>query len=369
MIRSATLKDISALVEIENACFESDRLSRRNFRYLLTRGNATILVAELDNVIAGYILLLFHRGTSLARLYSIAVSKAFRQSGLAKQLVLAAEEAALARDGITMRLEIRDDNEPSIRLFESLGYQQFGRHLKYYEDDADAVRLEKRLVNNLPAQLTHVPYYQQTLEFTCGPAALMMAMKALDSSIKLSRQLELRLWRESTTIYMTSGHGGCGPYGMALALHKRGFPVEVYAKEGEALFVDSVRSDDKKEVIRLVEQDFLDEIKNNEIKIHYHRLTTVEIIAALDSGAIPVILISSYRIYKEKFPHWVVVTGHDDKFIYFHDPYIDEEKGKTVTDCVNMPILQKEFEQMARYGKSGQRAALIIYPQHKGSST
>ena len=35
--------------------------------------------------------------------------------------------------------------------------------------------------------------------------------------------------------------------------------------------------------------------------------------------------------------------------------------GKTETDCVNMPILQKDFDQMARYGKSGQRAVLILY--------
>ena len=79
-----------------------------------------------------------------------------------------------------------------------------------------------------------------------------------------------------------------------------------------------------------------------------------------ERGGMPVVLISSYRIYKEKFPHWVVVTGFDDRFIYVHDPFVDRDLGKTETDCINMPILQKDFERMARYGKSGQRAVVII---------
>ena len=43
-----------------------------------------------------------------------------------------------------------------------------------------------------------------------------------------------------------------------------------------------------------------------------------------------------------------------------HDPLVDKEMGKTVTDCVNMPILRKDFERMARYGKAAQKAVLIL---------
>lgn len=360
MIRPAQLSEVDQLMAIENSCFETDRLSRRSFRHFLTKGRAALLVAVEGELVIGYVLVLFHRGTSLARLYSIAVLNAYRTAGVARALVKAGENAAVGFGCITLRLEVRVDNQPSISLFESMGYQQFGRYLKYYEDQADALRLEKRLLIGLPASLTHVPYYQQTLDFTCGPASLMMAMKALDKEIGFSRTLELRLWRESTTIFMTSGHGGCGPYGLSLAAYRRGFSVDVYVSEGEPMFIDSVRSNEKKEVIRLVEEDFLEEIKASGIKLHNARLSTNEMVDALDCGAIPVILISSYRIYKEKFPHWVVVTGHDERFLYVHDPYIDEEKGKTVTDCVSMPITLEEFSSMARYGKSGQRAALII---------
>ncbi|HAQ00126.1 MAG TPA: ribosomal-protein-alanine acetyltransferase, partial [Rhodospirillum rubrum] len=75
---------------------------------------------------------------------------------------------------------------------------------------------------------SRVPLYHQTLEFTCGSACLMMAMHALDSRQPMTRSHEIRLWREATTIFMASGHGGCGPHGLALAAHRRGFEAEIY---------------------------------------------------------------------------------------------------------------------------------------------
>lgn len=363
MIREAALEDIDALVAIEERCFEIDRLSRRNFRHLISKGKAVTLLEEAGGVVEGYVLVLFHSGTSLARLYSIAVDPGLHRSGLGRRLAEAAEDAARGCDCVTMRLEIRSDNIASINLFRGMGYREFGTYENYYEDHMSAVRMEKRLFANLEQSLAHVPYYHQTLEFTCGPASLMMAMKAVDPALELGRSLELRLWREATTIFMTAGHGGCGPYGMALSAYHRGFPLELFVNDLGTMFVDSVRSAEKKEVMRVVEEDFLDEISREQIPLHYRPINVAEMIAKMALGGILVILISSYRIYKEKFPHWVVVTGYDDRFIYVHDSFVDVEKGKSSTDCINMPILKSEFELMARYGKSGQRAAVIIYPK------
>ncbi len=360
MIRSAKVDDIDALVAIENRCFDTDRLSRRSFRHLLTKAHAVTLLEQSANAVRGYVMVLFNAGTSLARMYSIAVDPDSRGQGVGRDLMQAAEAAALEQDCINMRLEVRRDNLASIKLYESVGYRRFGTYEDYYEDHMGALRYEKRLVTQLKLDMARVPYYEQTLEFTCGPAALVMAMKALDPTIELSRALEIRIWRESTTVFMTSGHGGCGPYGLALSAYHRGFAVEVYVNDEGALFIDSVRSEEKKEVMRLVQADFLEEIDQVSLPVHYRRIALPEMRQAFEQGAIPVVLISSYRIYQEKFPHWVVVTGFDDRFIYVHDPFVDREKGKSVTDCMNMPILQKDFERMARYGKSGQRSVLII---------
>ncbi len=363
MIRKATLQDLDALVRIENRCFQTDRISKRSFRYILCKANAVTLVDEQDEVVRGYTTVLFNAGTSLARLYSFAVDPDFRGRGVAVGMLQASDEVARQGDCVALRLEVRKDNAVAIALFERAGYRRFGAYEDYYQDHMGALRYEKSLVAHLRPELARVPFYAQTLDFTCGPAALIMAMKVLDPGIEMDRKLELRLWRESTTIFMTSGHGGCGPYGLALSAYHRGFDVELHVNDTGALFIDSVRNPEKKEVIALVQEDFLDEIKHSSIRLTHGSLPVGQLEEKFGEGAIPIVLISSYRIYREKFPHWVVVTGFDERFIYVHDPFIDYEANKTLTDCINMPILKKDFERMARYGKAGQKAVLLLRPR------
>ncbi len=74
MIRPATLADLDALLHLEQICFDSDRLSRRQFRYLLTKAHARLLVYESKGEVMAYVLLLLSRGTSMARIYSISVA-------------------------------------------------------------------------------------------------------------------------------------------------------------------------------------------------------------------------------------------------------------------------------------------------------
>ncbi|MBF0247902.1 MAG: GNAT family N-acetyltransferase/peptidase C39 family protein, partial [Alphaproteobacteria bacterium] len=297
MIRDATIDDVPDLVELEIRCFDTDRISRRSFRRIMQHGNASLLV-DVDDAgrIAGYSLVLFHRNTSLARLYSFAVEPELRRRGIATALLDRAETAARDRGAASMRLEVRMDNAAAIGFYERSGYRRFSTYPDYYEDHMDALRLEKPLAPHLAPDVAPVPYYPQSLEFTCGPACMMMAMKALDPAMTLDRTLEMRLWREATTIFMTSGHGGCGPFGMALSIWRRGFEVEVHVSEGVGLFVDGVRDDDKKDVIRLVHADFLDELRHTGVTLSYAPLTLAEIRDRFDHGRIPIILVSAYRL-------------------------------------------------------------------------
>ena len=361
-IRAATLDDLKALVRLENESFDGDRLSARSFRHLLTKGKATTLVWEEGGELLGYVLTLFHAGTSLARLYSLAVDPRTRGRGIARALMEAAEGDAREHGCAYLRLEVRRDNEAAQRLYRAMGYHPFGVVTDYYEDHQDALRFEKVLAARLDTD-SAVPYYRQTLDFTCGPATLIMAMRALDPTLPADRALELRLWREATTIFMTSGHGGCSPYGLALSAHRRGFEVEVYVREEEPLLLDSVRSEEKREVMRLVQQEMIEELREAGVPIYNDRVDVDHLQHCFEQGGIPLVLISSYRIYHEKFPHWVTVNGFDDKFVYVHDPFVDEEMGKSETDCVNLPIPREAFQQMARYGKAAQRAALILWPK------
>jgi ribosomal protein S18 acetylase RimI-like enzyme len=359
-IRPASLADLAALVEIEAGSFQSDRLTRRQFRHMLTRAHAATLVAEAEGCLLGYILLLFSRGTSVARVYSIAVGAQARGRGVGRALVAAAEARAWEEERAYVRLEIRRDNLASQALFEAAGYRRFGVLSDYYEDHMEALRYEKALSPGPKPELARVPYYEQTLEFTCGSSALMMGMKALEPALPLDRTLELRIWREATTIFMTSGHGGCGPFGLALAAQARGFAAEVYVNDTGVPLVDSVRSPEKKEVMRLVHEDMLAQMNRLAIPVVYGTLSPAGLRERFDAGAVPLVLISSYRIYGEKFPHWVVVTGFDDHFVYVHDPFVDYANGETAMDSINMPIQREEFARMARYGRAGLQAVILI---------
>ena len=54
------------------------------------------------------------------------------------------------------------------------------------------------------------------------------------------------------------------------------------------------------------------------------------------------------------------MTGFDEQYVYVHDPFVDYEEGETVTDSINMPIPRREFQRMARYGRAGQKAVLVV---------
>ena len=360
MIRPATLTDLDSLAGIEQRCFETDRITRRQWRYMLTKAHADILIAEDAEGMQGYVLVLYNGATSVARLYSIAIDSRARGTGLSKQLVQAAELAAREQARAYMRLEIRQDNTASLRLFESLGYRRFGELDDYYEDHMQAVRFQKSLLPQLSPALAHMPFYEQTLEFTCGASSLMMAMKALQPDLNLNRTLELRIWREANTIFMTSGHGGCGPFGLALAAHHRGFYVEIFVNDSGVPLVDSVRGPEKKEVLRLVHEEMLQEIEELQIPVYYENLSLELMEDRFTVGAIPIVLISSYRIYGEKNPHWVVVSGFDDKFVYVNDPYVDREEGESPIDSINIAIPRREFSRMARYGRAGLQAVVLL---------
>jgi ribosomal protein S18 acetylase RimI-like enzyme len=106
--------------------------------------------------LAGYALVVFRRGSRVARLYSIAVDPAARRLGLGRQLLRSAEQAAVAVGAEEMRLEVRADNGAAIAAYEGAGYQPIGRYSDYYEDRADALRLAKRLgaaADKMPARL------------------------------------------------------------------------------------------------------------------------------------------------------------------------------------------------------------------------
>jgi ribosomal protein S18 acetylase RimI-like enzyme len=145
-VRRAELSDLDDLVALEDATFDSDRLSRAQYRRHLDSDTAQVLVASANHRrFLGTAVVFFRKGSRVARLYSIASKPEARGKGVGSALIAAVEGAARARRCESLRLEVRTDNETAMRLYERLGYRQIGRYARYYQDGADAWRYEKVL--------------------------------------------------------------------------------------------------------------------------------------------------------------------------------------------------------------------------------
>ena len=144
-LRDAVVDDVPHLLALE-AMFSGDRLSARQLRHHVSSSRARLRIVESPEMLAGYALLLFRRGSRIARLYSIAVDPTQRGAGLGAALLDDAVHGALQADCDTLRLEVREDNLGAIALYRRAGFREFGKLPGYYEDGGLALRFERRLI-------------------------------------------------------------------------------------------------------------------------------------------------------------------------------------------------------------------------------
>ena len=143
VVRPAFEADLDAIYALECASFATDRVSRRALRRFLKATHRPVLVARSGGRITGYIVLRLYPRS--ARVYSLAVAAAHAGRGVGSQLLHAAELYARAHGRLRLTLEARYDNRLAIKLYEKLGFRNFGRYPGYYDDGAEALRFEKTL--------------------------------------------------------------------------------------------------------------------------------------------------------------------------------------------------------------------------------
>lgn len=150
VIRPVARADLDALEELEFDCFDSDRFSRRRWRYLLTRAHALTLVLEDSNAdeeetLCGYAMVLLRRGSRKATLHSFCIHPRCQAQGLGAILLNAIEQAAIERGVQEMRLGVHADNSRAQRLYKRAGYERFGYEEESYEDGGAAWYMERTL--------------------------------------------------------------------------------------------------------------------------------------------------------------------------------------------------------------------------------
>jgi len=194
--------------------------------------------------------------------------------------------------------------------------------------------------------------YPQTSYFTCGPAALLTAMKNLNKKINLTPLDEFLIWKEANTIFMGEGHPGCGTYGLGCSSIKRGFNTEIYTnvKTNELLFDDCITDKQEKNVYKQMEEEDRRAYVEAGGIIHFKKIAAKTIQKKLNNSHLALTLIDDPHI--KNGAHWVtLITSNEDTITCFN-PYAEKEFLTS--------IKTKDFDNYFSYGKNKKQAFLLL---------
>ena len=144
--RLATLNDFDDVQKIENECF-IEPYSTEDLHYEFEKNPVNkIIVAEDEGKIIGFIdfLITFNSSTIM----QVAVTKSYRQKGVATQLLSEMERFFPKNiDDLveTITLEVRESNEAAKNLYLKNGYKIVVIKNHYYKDGENAIYMLKRL--------------------------------------------------------------------------------------------------------------------------------------------------------------------------------------------------------------------------------
>ncbi len=139
-LRNATTEDLAAIMALERASFPTDAWSEHVMSAELASPHGQYLIAEEGGRVIGYGGVRALSGSSDADIQTIAIAEDARGGGRGRTLLEALLLLARQRGAREMFLDVRADNLPARRLYDSEGFREIGRRPGYYQpDDVDAV--------------------------------------------------------------------------------------------------------------------------------------------------------------------------------------------------------------------------------------
>lgn len=140
------VRDIPDILKIEHLSFTTPWTRGAFLSELLANEYAYYIVAKVDSVPVAYIGVWVIVGEG--HITNVAVHPDYRNQGIGRQLLLAADAVVRARGGVRMTLEVRKSNISAQRLYKRLGYEPAGIRKGYYRDNReDAIVMWKQLVD------------------------------------------------------------------------------------------------------------------------------------------------------------------------------------------------------------------------------
>ena len=125
--------DLNQIVEIEKEAYGNHCWSRDSFSSELENNLARYYCAKIDSQIAGYIgsWFIFEE----AHITTFAVAKKYRNKHIATNLMLRLIEQCYEEKIKFITLEVRESNEPAIKLYEKFALKTVNVRKKYYQDN------------------------------------------------------------------------------------------------------------------------------------------------------------------------------------------------------------------------------------------
>lgn len=134
IIRSMDSQDIFSVSEVEKRSFTIP-WSEEMFRIELQNPNCLYFVAEISNVIVGYVGLWII--VDEGHISSIAVDPSYRRLKIGRALMQNIFDIAQKKQLKGLTLEVRASNIGAIELYKSFGFKTEGRRKAYYSDNQE----------------------------------------------------------------------------------------------------------------------------------------------------------------------------------------------------------------------------------------
>jgi ribosomal protein S18 acetylase RimI-like enzyme len=144
-------EDFADLYAIEEVCFQPPfRFKRRYMQRLVDAANSATWIAEADGAMTGFAIVEWTQGIRGVSAYieTIEILPDHRRRGVGNELMRLVESSAREAKALVMWLHVDAKNEGAKRMYESQGYEFYGKEDDFYAPGQGALIYKKSLAVN-----------------------------------------------------------------------------------------------------------------------------------------------------------------------------------------------------------------------------
>ena len=149
-LRLAHRSDILQMRSLEEQADGASHWSATQYESLFeskTQDRVLLVAADDTDDAAIYGFIVARCLTDEWEIENVVVSADYRRQGIARSLVRAVADAAIAAKAGSVILEVRASNIPAVRLYESIGFIEEGRRKDYYRNPSEDAFLFRRTLH------------------------------------------------------------------------------------------------------------------------------------------------------------------------------------------------------------------------------